>query len=410
MNQRVNGGTDADVQGAVDRAEIGGEVVLSGTFNFGSGTVTVTKAITIRALQASDMPKPVRPIKIPKEDDGSTLLTTLFNPIIIGGGGVTGTQAYPAFEIKASGVTIQHLHFQGPQAIAIRAAEVNGVIIRDCKIEQLQVPIGLTTGSAIIVGTMFPNPRTAFGDIQVVGNEIDTLGGPSVGTVGILFNQAGISQAGTTPDQAAHIFVQGNTVKSVTGFGIDFRDLKGHATVVENTIDMGTVGNQAVKYPSGIRCFGSSPKDPCEGQYELVKNDITCGFDRAAGIRLYSASTFARLEGAKVSGNSITMLTARLDELNAGIEIRGINIGAGVSHNTIQGQARAALSVIKDPIGAPVDTQLTENHHEKFHFLLADITISTGVKNTKVTATEGQTGKIQDFGDHTECPVTYDRI
>src|ERR1041385_8318688 len=334
----------SDLEGALIRAdEAGGEIILKGESVFGSGTLNVTKSVTIRGDLNAE------------------------RPTINGGGGVANGKAFPAFEIIASGVTIEHLHFFRPQAIAIRAAAVNGAIIRDCRIEELQVPGGFAAGSAIIVGAMPPS-RGAYGDLQVVDNVIDTVGSSSVGTVGILFNQAGIDTTKT-----AQVLVQGNEVTNVTGFGIDFRDLQGTAIVTNNTIERGATGADSVGFPSGIRGFGSSAV-LCEGQYTINGNIVTCGIESSAGIRIYSNSAAATLTGAIVSANQINVSTPTglSADRNAGIEIRGFVIDAEVSHNTITGEARAALSVTEDPkksldlpvLPGPNGTMLTENHHD----------------------------------------------
>ncbi|HEX3143453.1 MAG TPA: hypothetical protein VHQ64_05740 [Pyrinomonadaceae bacterium] len=103
-------------------------------------------------------------------------------------------------------------------------------------------------------------------------------------------------------------------------------------------------------------------------------------------------------------------LSHAANEKNAGIEVRGIVLNAEVSGNTIRGRARAALSVIEDPNGAPIATRLVENHHEDFQYLLADVCIGAGASNTQITAPAGQQGHIQDLDKSDFSEQEYTRI
>jgi hypothetical protein len=211
-----------ELQTALNNAAPGDTIQLQGAYDFGAQSVKVQKGVTIVGLEL----------------EGNL-------PTITGGGNNAGQFGNAVFEVAAPGqfVSIQNLQFISPNFCAIRASAVNGLSITGCRIEEV-IPMlvgGFNTGVGILVG--IPDPthptRANSGDLVVSGNYISTLGSATQGTLGILFNYAGIDLS-----LPARLIVTRNTVEKVTAFGIDCRELMGEAEISGNVISMGSTGSR----------------------------------------------------------------------------------------------------------------------------------------------------------------------
>jgi len=401
MTFPVTGPTTNDVQAVQDGIDSKDpDVLLQGTFNFGTGSVKVKvdHPLTIRGDLSSGK-----------------------KPTITGGGGVFTTgmlagTAYPAIDVIAPGqsVTIQDLHFIDPTVNAIMIEAVDILVISGCTIDGvLPATVKQADGTSFSTAVGILAALTSSGRLTITGNDIDIGASAQHRTLGIAILQSG--QRGVIVD----LTVTGNKVTNVTGFGMDFRNIEGLAAIEGNTIVMGTEYNPNVLV-TGIRCLGV-------GIYVVRGNTIDCGFERSAGIRLHTTPLVASdgETGTTVDNNQITMSLpsgAVPDDRNAGIQLRGNVWGKIVSNNTILGSARAALSLILDVQtslqsgGTPGANTLDGNHHENFSPILADIVVETGVTDTQIVAPAKfldskscLAGTIADFGKNTAVTGDYCR-
>jgi hypothetical protein len=364
MSKTLHGGTSSDVQAAVDAYSA---VILSGTFNFGSSSVTIRNAVTISV-------------------EGEA--------IILGGN--------PPFIIDAPGnrVEIQAVSFSTPNEVAIKIRAVTGLRIAGCTIRGvLPVPMTIKDPKTMknvtfpsaggIVGVSQDPPGTGpvkdiAGDLLIVGNTIDIgVNDPASRTFGIQMNLKGQS---TT----ANVTMSGNTVRNVTAHGMVLRDIPGQAVVQNNpTITTGAVGGRpglSDQFVDGIMCQGS-------GKYQVRGNTIDCGYENSAGIRLQSISPSAPITATVVS-NKITMSIpsgAVAGDESAGVELRRNCLGNSVSNNTILGSARAGLSLIAENF-SNAQNELRDNNIQSFcaapSLTDADIFVGEGVNHTLIVGQE----------------------
>jgi hypothetical protein len=379
MSSIVTGGTSSDVQRAVihesDPASEG-LVILRGKINFGGETVTVDAPK--RSLTIDAHPFDLRVGK---------------HPVIDGGGGLDtasdGTALpRPAFDINAPGqkVTIQNLHFNNTQALAIRVQAVKDLLITLCvinKIKAVDVKQKLPNNSIL----SFPAAggiiitENASGDITLQDNVIDVGGTDKDRTFGIQINQKDSTASPAT------IHITGNTLMNTTAHGVILRDINGTATIEgKNRITTGSIGGQnlilADKFVDGIMCQGS-------GTYVVRGNLIECGYENAAGIRLQGTSALIPITMAHVIGNEIRMslLANKVPgSESAGIELRRNCRSNPVANNKISGAALAAISLIAEPSLMPDHNSLFDNVVDNaLNSSIADIFVGGGVTNTRIS-------------------------
>lgn len=401
------GNVDTDlnnVRTAVQNAaQTGGVVQLKGTFSFGDRSVDIKTGVAISGVDKW---------------------------VTIQGGKLPFNINVPT-NVSPRKVTIQGLRFFRPQQFAILVGPVRDLVISDCKIEEAQpvqaTQLGdtFTTAAGIVIGP------GALGILEIIDNEIDIGAGSPHRTLGMLFNGAGAS--------GSEMSIKRNKIKNVTGFGLDFRNIIGTATIEGNEIAMGQVGVSKRGFlVSGIRCFTTNNQSA--GRHIVVGNRINCGFERSAGIRLQGTIGGASV-GALVESNEIIM--SKPDDasasilnsginisgtkvVNAGIEIRGLESSA-VSNNRISGSAMAAFSVVNNTVRTLVnnrvqieecltlDSQFQQNHQTDFTSLIADYFIGERVENTEIHAPKefmqptgtGQAGTVLDLSGNTFIEGDY---
>lgn len=356
-----------------------GEVVLRGTFFFGSGTVVVDN------LQ--------RPIIIRADSDD---LAVGKHPVINGGGRVVNElDVYPVLDIIAKGqqVTIQDLHFHDSNLTAIRVQKVNNLTVKNCKILGVIAAIVNKANERFVSAQGILATGTDISGLLLLdSNEISVgadIEDPKLGrerTIGIVVLQAGTQGGGLD------VRITRNQINTVTAFGVDFRDIVGNALIEKNIITMGDKGASKLGFQvSGIRCSGP-------GNYAVKGNTINCGFENAAGIRLQRSTFIAttQIGNAKVDANLVTMSIPQgkvAGDINAGIEFRGKCLSNTASNNKIFGTARAALSlVVETASGSPDLNQLLSNDIQSFtavpSLTEADILVGEGVSNTTIVGQE----------------------
>jgi hypothetical protein len=238
-----------DVPAVQQAVDAGGTVILHGTFNFvdvrlpgpgGSRVILVTGAVIIRGQDAT----------------------------IRGGGSATPGGQQAVFLIDAPGVdvTIEGLKFVNPHNAAIRVVKSGDLRIANCQVEGM-------TPSAV--------------GVQNAALAVHLPGGP-VGAVSILENRFQIG--GTAADSAGGIIMTGpadslliadNRIIGTTSHGMDLRDIKGPARVERNIVETGTAGRSGLpgQFVDALRLIGS-------GEYLVEKNQLDCGFENAAVVRL----------------------------------------------------------------------------------------------------------------------------
>ena len=359
------------VQAAVDG---GGDVRLVGTFSFdrppvNGRSVLVSNSVNITGAE--------------NEQGGRA---------IIRGG-------WRSFQINAPGsrVSIEGIHFILPELFAIELQASRGLRVTNCKVQGLQPrnlpPVGMI-GGALSFGS--PNRANVTGDITILNNEIDGLGGSATErTYGILILGVGIES------DPVDIQVAGNRVTNVTGHGIDLRQLIGRATVERNQINTGAVGGQQVSladsFVDGIRVLGT-------GSYVVRHNTIECGFENSAGIRVQGNSAGMPAMHATIESNDITMSFPGgtvPGSQSAGIEVRRAATENAVLHNRITGRARAAIALISDPTPipgvflTPGNNTFVGNNVSTFNSTVADALIGPRVYGTTIV---GGHGSVDDHG------------
>ena len=302
-------------------------------------------------------------------------------------------------------VAITGVHFVNSKESAIRIKSVNGLRITNCTIDPV-IPItppanpGFNTASGILAGS---TAQGIAGKILINGNHLD-ITDPTTVANDPTARTAGIQFVLTAQTIRADITIsENNTVKNVTAHGIVLRDIVGIATVQGNLIKPGAHGARLSggdSFVDGIMCQGT-------GQFVIKDNTIDCDYENSAGIRLQSPSSTVPLTKAEISGNRITMATpsgASNGSESAGIELRRNCTWNTVSNNTIQGEARAVLSLVNDIVAgtnlSPADNSFVDNDHNVFTAALADIFVGKEVQNTKIE--RGTGGKLWDDGQNTD--------
>ena len=376
---KVKGRNDPniDVPAVQNAVDLGGEVVLIGTFSF-------------------DVKRP----------DGRIVLVSKAVAILGEGATIVGGTVPLRVDAKGETVTIERVSFERPTSVALQIRQVAGLRIARCTISDVQAA-PTAFGNVAIGVAVAPPPgttRTAGGErvgqLQIVDNEIDIGGSDQELTLGIFFSEAGVQ------GNEARIHISGNTVRNTTAHCIDVRNTVGQAAIVSNPVNMGRVGGPNAII-DGIRCLGS-------GSYLIADNQIVCALEligtvqggtNAAGIRLQSGALVPGgqerfLARAVVINNDVTMHAGAGWE-TAGIELRRVSLNNCVIENRIQGSASAAVALFSEKglnaggLLNPGSNTLVLDRHMDFGSSRAYVLIGPGITDT-VLVREPRT--IEDHG------------
>jgi hypothetical protein len=376
------GNPDVDIPAVQTAVDQGGQVFLKGHFSFDRAP-SVPNAVAGFAPATVLISKAVAISGVPDEQHDTTSIEAGSIPFYI--------------DAPGAGVTIRGLHFVRPTESAILAYAVSGLTIASCRIEGI-MPVPHSPGnSGIFVGTIsaLPTPTqpgypdNISGQISIVNNDIDAVGGTA------LDNMLGITifSVGQSPDMEVDIYVSGNTIRNITEPAINFRRVGGKAHVTGNVIETGPVSAPG---PEVIRAVNI-------GSYVIAHNSIKSEWadPDAKGISVFSQFAAWPMEGALVVDNDVTMsppVGTVFTSLSAGIEIRGYAGNNLVAFNRVHGSARAALALDPFKGGIPHDNVFKLNRVDDFDAAIADVYIGTGVLDTHLF---GQEGTVDDLGTNT---------
>ncbi len=357
-----------DVPAVQQAVDAGGNVVLHGTFSFvdarlpgpqGSRVILVTHAATIRGQDAT----------------------------IVGGGSDApgGMQAVFFIDAPGAAVTIEGLRFVNPHNAAIRVARSGDLKIANCQVD------GMTPSQVVTPGGDVQNAALAvhlnhgpYGAVSIVENRFQ-IGGTANDAIG------GIIMSGT----AAQVLIADNRIAGTTSHGIDLRDVTGHATVERNIVETGTTGRSGLpgSFVDALRLIGS-------GQYLVDHNQLDCGFENAAVVRLGGTKKAVIKQNelvASVPAGKVPGLQS------AGVQVEGSADDNEILENRIRGRARAAISVIfsdfpldiANGTGNPDATKFEGNNVQQFAPTVATVEVGTGAKDTTIV---GGSGTLIDHG------------
>ncbi len=357
-----------DVPAVQQAVDAGGTLVLHGTFNFvnvslpgplGSRVILVTRSVTIRG-------------------QGVT---------IVGGGSAAAGGQQAVFLIAAPGgdVTIEGLRFVNPHNAAIRVARAGNVRIATCQVDGL-TPSAVATPAGVQKAALAIHlPGASVGAVSILENRFQ-LGGTADDSVG------GIIMTGP----ADHLLIADNRITGTTSHGMDLRDVKGPARVERNVVETGTVGRSGLpgQFVDALRLIGS-------GEYLVEKNQLDCGFENAAVVRLGGTKK------AVISQNEIvaSVPPGKLPgQQSAGVQVQGSANDNEIRANRIKGRGRAAISVIFSDFpldkptgtdGNPSATKFQGNNVQQFAPTVATVEIGAVAKNTTIA---GGSGTLIDHG------------
>jgi hypothetical protein len=356
------------VQQAIDA---GGTVVLHGTFNFvnvtlpaplGTRVILVTGAVTIRVQNAS----------------------------IRGGGSAAPGGLQAVFFIDAPGfdVTIERLRFVNPHNAAIRVRRSGDLRLANCEVDGV-IPSAVASPAGVQnVALGIHLPGGSVGAVSILENRIQ-IGGTADDTVG------GIIMTGP----AERVLIADNRITDTTAHGMDLRDVKGPARVERNIVETGTVGRSGLpgQFVDALRLIGS-------GEYVVDRNQLDCGFENAAVVRLGATKKAVIRQNeivASVPAGKVPGLQS------AGVQVQGSATGNEILENRVKGRARVAISVIFSnfPLdrptgtdGNPFATTFRGNNVQQFAPTLATVEVGAGAKNTTIV---GGSGTLIDNGTGT---------
>jgi hypothetical protein len=306
---------------------------------------------------------------------------------ILGGGSAAAGGQQAVFLIDAPGVdvTIEGLRFVNPHNAAIRVARSGDLRIANCQVEGL-------TPSAVATPT----------GVQKAALAIHLPGG-SVGAVSILENHFQLS--GTSDDSIGGIIMTGpadrlliadNRITGTTSHGMDLRDVKGPARVERNIVETGSVGRSGLpgQFVDALRLIGS-------GEYLVEKNQLDCGFENAAVVRLGATKKAIIRQNEIVASVPQGKLPG---QQSAGVQVQGSANDNEIRENRIKGRGRAAISVIFSDFqldkpagtdGNPSATNFQGNNVQQFAPTVATVEIGAVAKRTTIA---GGSGTLIDHG------------
>jgi hypothetical protein len=375
----------AAVQAAVDR---GGQILLQGHFSFSQPPTKSTRPTSFLPRLAT--------VLVTKESVISGVRNSQGEMTTIEGG------TWP-FAVEAQGgpVTLQFLRFVRPRGGAIQVNAVDGLLIKDCRVEGVE-PIrqsdlpGAKIGFAIAIATV-PAPPTPTkpgqpenisGVLSIVNNFLDAAGGTVDDmTVGIL-----VFSAGGLTEKSVDLYISGNRISNVTERAINIRQLGGQAHIEHNIINTGSIAGAASGVaPDAIHAFGA-------GAYLIAHNSIQSDWATGAGIRVHASYSESPINGAIVMDNDLNMIApenAVFGASSAAIEIRGYAQANVVLNNRVRGRARTGLALVNQGQGIPGNNQFVANDLNSFQPSLAGVFVDAGVTNTLLI---GQKSDVQDGG------------
>jgi hypothetical protein len=374
------------IQAAVDQ---GGQVILNGHFSF-------------------DRP--------PTKPDGAIynrMVTVSKGVLISGAPDVNGDMPtieagnWPFF-IDALGarVSIQGLHFVRSKAGAIWVYAVGGLMIANCRIENVEPTVefgmqagvsGALSGGIGIYADPHPpsnanpgKPENFSGNLLILNNDIDMGATPGPLSLGITIFSVGVS-----PDHEVDLNVSGNNIRNVTEPAINLRVVGGRAHIERNAVLTGAVMGSSAN-PDAVRVVGP-------GSYLVAHNTIDCGWTDggATGINVIGQQAPRTAANVVILDNDINMSAPDgtvFGPNSAGIEIRGYAQGNCVFNNRVRGRASAALSVLDQNAGIPGGNTFISNDVSTFQSSLADVFIDAGATNTIVIGTQNG---VEDHGSGT---------
>jgi hypothetical protein len=379
------------VQAAVDH---GGFVLLKGHFSFDKEP-TRPVALTLSSAPPRAAYAPAAEVLVSKavtvsgtgESDAG--MTTIESGTI-------------PFYVNAPGqrVTIRRLRFVRPISSAILVYAVRDLEIASSAIagavayKNLADGIGINTSGAPPTLTTPGHPENVSGALNIVDNDIDMVGGTTAdNTLGVVVFAAG------TPGAAVNARVAGNTIKNTTEPAINFRRLEGYASVDHNVIRTGAVVGDPIR-DHVIRVANT-------GLYRITDNSIDCEWPNsdAEGIGVFSSIASWPIEHVVVENNAVNMAApsgTAFTAFSAGIGVFGFADSNVVRHNTINGRARAAISIPVFPLppqapAAPEDNAFIDNRFVRFAPTIADVFVGAHALRTRVVGP----GTVEDEGDGT---------
>jgi hypothetical protein len=272
-----------------------------------------------------------------------------------------------------------------PHNAAIRVARSGDLRIANCQVEGL-------TPSAVATPT----------GVQKAALAIHLPGG-SVGAVSILENHFQLS--GTSDDSIGGIIMTGpadrlliadNRITGTTSHGMDLRDVKGPARVERNIVETGSVGRSGLpgQFVDALRLIGS-------GEYLVEKNQLDCGFENAAVVRLGATKKAIIRQNEIVASVPQGKLPG---QQSAGVQVQGSANDNEIRENRIKGRGRAAISVIFSDFqldkpagtdGNPSATNFQGNNVQQFAPTVATVEIGAVAKRTTIA---GGSGTLIDHG------------
>lgn len=308
------------VQAAVDG---GGTVYLSGTFDFGTSRVEVTKGVSVIGQSGS----------VINNGMGS------FTPI-------PPYELRGVFEVQApdEDVTFQNLTFKNFNLAAIHIAQARDVTIAGNKItadtmdgRTFRHPgfYNANIGIGILVGAPY-YPKEVTGTVNIENNYLDLETALSAPEGKVTWNTFGIQVHVTE----GNINLRKNTIKNATARNIFVADNWGVAIVDGNTLDTGPYnGYWAGSLGCGIVSInGNFAREIPDkrGPVHILNNRVVCSGIDQAGIFLTSLPNY-EIGGGSITGNDITASTEP-GALNRaiGIALLGAD-GIYVANNKIDG-------------------------------------------------------------------------
>jgi hypothetical protein len=379
--QEVTGTGDpaVDVPAVQAAVTAGGEVKLSGTFDFGpAGQVVISRDVDIRG------------------EDGAT----------VKGGYFTFYSPLPALPIAAPGpaVSIRNLVFDGALRAPIYLAYARSVDVHKNRIRNVRpfvtppnpaVPIpGFRVQAGVMLGTYYAYrpavvPGAFTGRVTVSGNDLDMTGDAPAQTLcqGVLLTRGWGVKARITD----------NTIVGCSRNAIEvldnLKDEAGHGRIdiAENRIHAPAIG---VPYPSANRPNGiiagwffepGGAIDPARNlEHHIVENDVTCDGQFSTGI-------FANTAGVAIVENRIAV---------AGSGAFGIVLSSPngrVAENRISGSGLAAINLYPYfpafPALTPSGNRLACDDVSGFTSAVADLLLSGNDNKVR-----GFTGSVLDKG------------
>jgi hypothetical protein len=298
------------------------------------------------------------------------------------------------FYVDAPGkhVRIRGLRFVRPAGEAILVRAVRGLEISRSKIEGLvpqpsgALAISIDTRGSMPIPASPGTPEDVSGEILIAHNEIDGTGDSArAHTAGVF-----VFSVGQSPDREVDLLILGNTIINTTSSTVNIRHVAGRARVIGNTL------RTALETPGDV----DAVRVVDAGPFLITNNTVECKWSNAGGIQVFSPFPEWPTRRARVEDNDVLMLPARgaeLGDYSAGISIRGYTDSVTIRRNRISGRARAALMIYSFRGGMPADNALIENRLDRFHSIVADIFIGSGVSGSHIVGE----GSISDHGTGT---------